>query len=150
MRPPDARHRRPPDDLIWWIATVSLVLPWIGGALAFVGVFRIAHGDYSGAWFAAGGAALVVIDLLSDIWLHRIAITSCEEPGLNLRGARDVGRVVVLGEPIVAGRGRVRLGDTFWMVEGEDAPAGTRVRIVGRRSSVLLVEPDTAARGEDG
>ena len=32
--------------------------------------------------------------------------------------------------PIVDGRGRLKIGDAFWVAEGPDLPQGTRVRIV--------------------
>ena len=46
-----------------------------------------------------------------------------------------------LQEPIVEGRGRIRLDDTWWPVNGEDLPAGTRVRIASARGRTLTIEP---------
>lgn len=144
MLPNKPPRRRPPEDLIWWVATVSLVLPWIAGALAVVGLLRITHGDNSGVWLMVLGAGIFVADIASDVWLHKIATSYSDEPGLNLPGARAVGRRLVLTDPIVAGRGRARIGDTVWMIEGPDLPAGACVRVVGRRSSVLIVAEDDA------
>ncbi|MGE0857431.1 MAG: NfeD family protein, partial [Hyphomicrobiaceae bacterium] len=84
---------------------------------------------------------LFALDVASDFWLHRAATRFNEEPGLNERASRDLGRRVLVEEAIVGGRGRVRLGDTLWMAQGPDLPVGTCVRIVGRRNSVLMVEP---------
>jgi membrane protein implicated in regulation of membrane protease activity len=43
-------------------------------------------------------------------------------------------------EPIVHGRGKVRIGDTLWMAEGPDAPAGAEVRVTAAQGAVLRVE----------
>ena len=63
-----------------------------------------------------------------------------DEPMLNRRGDALVGRVVVLEEPILQGRGRVRIDDTVWRIEGLDTPAGDRVRITGVDGALLRVE----------
>lgn len=53
-----------------------------------------------------------------------------DQPLLNRRGEQLIGRLATLVEPIVDGRGRVRIGDTTWRVSGPDLPTGTRVRVV--------------------
>ncbi|RVL11686.1 NfeD family protein, partial [Sinorhizobium meliloti] len=59
---------------------------------------------------------------------------------LNRRGESLVGRTAVLEQPIAEGRGRVRLDDTTWSVEGPDLPVGARVRIVASSGRHLTVE----------
>ena len=63
-----------------------------------------------------------------------------DHPTLNRRASQHVGRVVTLEQPIVAGRGRVKIGDAFWIVEGPDLAAGTSVRIVGTDGVNLHVD----------
>lgn len=63
-----------------------------------------------------------------------------QDPMLNDRTARLVGEIVTVVEPIDNGRGRVKVGDSVWSCRGPDAPAGTRVRVVGAEASVLNVE----------
>ena len=63
-----------------------------------------------------------------------------QDPLLNDRTARLIGEVVLVVEPIEAGRGRVKVGDSVWSCRGPDAPAGSRVRVVGAEASVLQVE----------
>lgn len=63
-----------------------------------------------------------------------------DQPLLNQRGAQLVGQVHVLDQAIVDGRGRVKIGDAFWIVEGPELPAGTRVRVVEVRSMTLVVQ----------
>jgi membrane protein implicated in regulation of membrane protease activity len=62
--------------------------------------------------------------------------------GLNERGRRLVGTVVVLTEPIVDGKGSVRIDDTKWRVIGPSLPTGTRVRIVHAEGALLSVRPE--------
>lgn len=61
--------------------------------------------------------------------------------GLNARTEQYVNQVFDLVEPIRHGRGKIRIGDTTWIVTGPDAALGTRVRVVGTRGIVLDVMP---------
>ena len=62
------------------------------------------------------------------------------DPLLNDRAARLIGKRVEVCEAIVAGEGRVRVGDGAWSATGPDAAVGASVRIVGADGSVLRVE----------
>jgi len=62
------------------------------------------------------------------------------ESALNDRAAKLLGRTFVLEEPIREGRGRVRVDDTLWRVEGPDLPAGAQVRVTGLDGMLLRVE----------
>lgn len=63
------------------------------------------------------------------------------DPLLNRRGARMVGQTALVVQAIEHGSGRVKLGDSEWIAQGPDLPAGERVRISGTEGSILLVEP---------
>lgn len=63
-----------------------------------------------------------------------------DHPLLNQRGAQYIDRVFTLTEGIENGVGKIRVGDSIWKVHGEDCPTGTRVRVTGVDSTVLLVE----------
>ncbi len=73
-------------------------------------------------------------------WYHRSSSMESATV-LNDRTARLIGKTVEVSEPIVAGEGRVKVGDGAWSAKGPDAPAGALVRITGAAGSVLLVEP---------
>jgi len=66
--------------------------------------------------------------------------TTSDKPDLNRRLEAMVGREFVLEEPIQAGRGRVRVADSVWLVAGPDLAAGARVRVTDFEGAVLLVE----------
>jgi len=63
------------------------------------------------------------------------------DSSLNDRGGALVGRTFFLDQPIVAGRGRVKLGDGSWTVTGPDMVAGAKVRVAAVDGTELKVEP---------
>lgn len=128
-------------DLVWLIAVLSMLFPWIAAGLALAGVYSLTNGDKTGWWMIAGGFLVAVIDIATDLWLAQPSVSASEEPDLNRRGAQYVGRVVPLAEAIESGRGKVCLGDTLWQVAGPELPQGARVRIVAANGNVLAVEP---------
>ncbi|WP_294319527.1 NfeD family protein [uncultured Sphingomonas sp.] len=93
------------------------------------------------AELAVFGAWSVVTVLIGRRWYADYPIDS-DDPLLNDRGARLIGQVVVVVQPIAGGSGRVRVGDSEWIARGPDLPAGTQVRIVGVTGAVLSVVAD--------
>ena len=74
-------------------------------------------------------------------YLRKNPIVS-EDENLNNRGARYVGKVYKLDRPLNNGEGKVRVGDSLWLVRGDfEGEAGTAVKVVGSDGVVLLVEP---------
>ncbi len=66
-----------------------------------------------------------------------------DQPGLNRRGARYIGRRFFLDESISGGDGKLIIDDTIWRVTGDDMPKGTEVRVMGMDGTVLQVEKFT-------
>ena len=105
----------------------------------------------------AGLLLLIAADLSLEIQLVVFAIVSVAsaiglrrylrglQPGtasvLNARGEALVGKVFVLDQPILAGRGRIKLGDGSWIVTGPDMVAGAKVRVAAVNGTELRVEP---------
>lgn len=67
------------------------------------------------------------------------------DPLLNDRGARLIGDLVTVIEPMTGGEGRVQVADGVWSAIGADAAVGQQLRITGIRDGKLLVEPTTPA-----
>jgi len=63
------------------------------------------------------------------------------DPTLNRRGDQYLGQVFTLETAIENGRGRMKVGDGGWLVEGPDLPAGTKVRVIHVDGARLVVEP---------
>ena len=85
-------------------------------------------------------AALAVILVFTGRnWLKQNPIEPAD-PLMNDRGARLVGETALVTHAIDGGSGRVKVGDSEWLVRGPDAEPGTRMRISGHDGAVLLVE----------
>jgi hypothetical protein len=94
--------------------------------------------------FALFAILSVVSIVLSRRYLKRKPLET-DHPDLNRRGARYVGRNFVLDEALVGGRGRMKVDDTTWRVEGPDLPAGASVRVTEVNGATLRIEaaPDS-------
>ena len=150
-----------PDQLAhthWWILGVALVilevlLPaffflWLGFAAGVVGVlvwlFPEMGWKAQVLWFSAVSVASV------GLWhgFLKKHPTVTDQPTLNRRGSQYIGRTFTLTDPIVNGRGRIRVDDTGWQVAGAaDLPAGGQVRVTGVQGTLLLVEAASAGEG---
>ena len=91
----------------------------------------------------AQAAAFVALSFVSiqvyRRWFRKAARQS-DQPLLNRRAAQMVGRVAALEQAIDRGRGRIKLDDAFWTVDGPDLPAGTAVRVIAVDGMVLKVQ----------
>lgn len=129
------------------LAVAEIVAPgafmlWLGFAAAGVFALVLAVPDLPAIWQAV---AFVVLSIgtVSLYWkVFRKRRAKSDQPLLNRRAAQLIGQVYPLQDAIVNGRGRVKIGDAFWAVEGADAPAGARVRVVGVHDMTLRVEAE--------
>ena len=128
-----------PRFVAWLIAALSLVLPFIGAVLAFIGVGQLYRGGAYG-WLLWLGAGCFILDLVIDFWWAHPSVSRSDQPDLNARGLQLVGRIVTVDVAIENGRGKVRIGDTLWPVVGDDCPTGTIVKIIATRSTALIVD----------
>ncbi|WAC63114.1 NfeD family protein [Pseudoxanthomonas sp. SL93] len=113
---------------------------WMGfaAALVFLGVLLV-----DGIPLLAQVAAFVVLSFISiqiyRTWFRGKARES-DKPLLNRRAEQLVGKVATLDQAIMGGRGRVKIDDAFWVVDGPDLPVGTRVRVVAVDGMTLKVQ----------
>ena len=112
---------------------------WFGMAATVVGLIAVATGlDWQSQLMLFG-----ILSVVTAFALRYYAGTygqQSDEPRLNSRASNYVGRVVVVEEAIVNGRGRVKVGDSLWIAQGPDTPAGSHVRIASSEGTVLVVE----------
>lgn len=134
-----------------WLAfgTILLILEvfgaggyllWIGLAAAAVGLLTYLLPDLPWAWQFFAFALLSLLTAVFWWRRQRSAAKPSDVPGLNRRGSEFLGRTFVLHEAIVGGRGKIRAGDTLWLVTGPELPAGAEVRVIGQDGVLLKVE----------
>lgn len=68
---------------------------------------------------------------------HKAAKT--DHPFLNKRGAQYIGRTFNLVAPIENGHGKIKIGDSLWLVQGEDCPLGSKVKVLAVKGTVFEV-----------
>lgn len=85
-------------------------------------------------------SVLAVISIL--VWRRYVSAKAQESdhPLLNQRGAQYIGRTFNVVTAIENGQGKVKVADGLWKVQGQDCPAGTKVRVVAVKGTVFEVE----------
>ena len=112
----------------------------IGLAAAAVGLLTYLLPDLPWAWQFFAFALLSLLTAVFWWRRQRSAAKPSDVPGLNRRGSEFLGRTFVLHEAIVGGRGKIKAGDTLWLVTGPELPAGREVRVIGQDGVLLKVE----------
>ena len=135
-------------DSLWWVIGIVLVI----GEVVLPGTFLI--------WFAfaAFGVGLigVVVDLsgmnqvvvfgllsfasLSLGYLMRKRRGDPEAPAFADRTQAYMGKTYTVVEAIENGQGKIQVGDSVWLAEGEDCPIGGSVKVIDSRGNVLLID----------
>lgn len=138
------------ENWFWWALALLLLaaealipgvfLLWLGLAAGGTGVVKLLFPSMAPAaqWIVFALLSLVSVGAAWQI-RRRSSAKTTDQPLLNQRSAQLVGRVYPLDTAIVNGRGRMKIGDAYWHVEGPDTEAGSRVRIVGVHDMVLRV-----------
>ena len=139
----------------WWIAGVALVIIevfapgaiflWMGISAGIMGAVLLAVPEMSWQVQFLFFAVLTVGSIAGWRYHQKRNPTESDQPTLNRRGEQYVGRVFTLDDGITNGSGVIRVDDSRWKIEGEDLPAGTRVRVTGVEGTVLKVEREPAA-----
>ena len=121
------------------MAIPGVFLIWVGAAAFLTGLvallFPIPLTGELGIF-----AVTAITSVLASLRLIQKGPVISDDPLLNERTARLVGRTVTVVEAIAHGEGRVRVGDGVWTAIGEDSAIGDKVRIIGARDGRLEVE----------
>ncbi|RON11891.1 NfeD family protein [Pseudomonas frederiksbergensis] len=115
-------------------------LLWIGMAAAAVGVLTFV---IPGLPWELQVLLFAIFSILTALYWwrrQRSVVRVSDQPNLNLRGQELIGKVFVVSEAIVDGRGKIKVADGVWMARGPDTASGSRVRVVGQQGAILLVE----------
>ncbi len=126
------------------LMALEIVVP--GTFLLWFGLAALATGALTFVVSMPWAGQIVVFAVLAAVAAYearrRLAREEdSEDPTLNTGAQRLVGNHYMLDEPIVGGRGRLRIGDGSWAVDGPDLPAGTSVEIVAVEGTRLRVAP---------
>jgi membrane protein implicated in regulation of membrane protease activity len=142
-----------PLDIVFWhwwsLGAILLIVELLAPGMFFIWMGESAFVVGALLWFFPGmepESQIMIFSALSVLsilvfrrFLKRHPIQS-DRPLLNQRTGGYVGRVFMLEEPIINGRGKIRVDDSTWRVEGEDCPAGARVRVTDAEGVILKVE----------
>jgi membrane protein implicated in regulation of membrane protease activity len=135
----------------WWLFAlvlvgVELVLPgyfmlWIGIAAAAMGLILAFVPQLP---FLLQSLLFALLASASCLLYWRLLRPMLEQPSdqrrLNRRGEQLIGQRYVLETAIVNGRGKARVGDSLWLVEGPELPVGTTIEVVGVDGTTLRVQ----------
>jgi membrane protein implicated in regulation of membrane protease activity len=119
----------------------GIFMLWIGIAAGVTGLVTMLFPTMS--WqiqFIIFAGLSVACVFAARAYLRKHPIVSADNT-LNRRGSQYVGRVYNLQEPIINGRGTVKVDDTIWRADGPDLPAGSKVKVTAVDGTVLRVEP---------
>lgn len=134
----------------WWVAATALVVLeilvpgtfflWMGVSAAVVGVIVWVMPTMEWEWqFLLFGILSVISIALWRLYQRRHP-TVTEDPNVNKRTQRYIGRTFTLAEPIVDGVGKIHVDDSQWRVSGPDCDAGGKVKVISAESTTLIVE----------
>ncbi len=134
--------------IVWGCLALALVaaetlvpgamLLWLGLAAAAVWALLLAF-PMAPLWQVVAFVVLSFVSVGIYMRFFRGREKPSDQPLLNRRGEQLVGQVFHLEQAIVDGRGRLKIGDAFWVAEGPDLPQGTRVRVVAVANMSLRV-----------
>jgi membrane protein implicated in regulation of membrane protease activity len=113
---------------------------WLGGAALVMGLITLVLSAMGWEVQFILFAILAAASVFAWYKFGRKLPGETQDATLNRRGESLVGRTGPLVEPIVNGRGRVKIDDSVWSAEGDDAPSGAKVMVTGVHGAVLTVE----------
>jgi membrane protein implicated in regulation of membrane protease activity len=143
---------------LWWLiaaallAILEIILPgiflvWIAAAAGITGLV-LSIVDLSFPMQVAVFAVLTFASVFAGRLYYARNPVPNEDPNLNARAARLIGKTVTVEQAIENGNGRVRVGDGVWNARGPDLPAGSHALIVAADGTCLHILPvDQAPAG---
>jgi len=134
----------------WWVVAIFL----LGIEMLSPGFFFLWMAVSA---FITGGLLLIIPIISVEMQLFIFAILSMcsvivwkrymakhpietDHPHLNQGSSQYIGRTFTLIEAIENGKGKIKVNDSRWKVEGEDCPVGTKVKIIDQDGNFFKVE----------
>lgn len=114
---------------------------WFGVAAVVTGVLSLI--------FPLGIQSQIIIFALASVLsvlvgrkLYATDRASANKSLLHKRGTQLIGHSYKVIKPIVNGRGKVKVGDSEWIVTGDDAEIGAVVKVIAVNGNSLSVKRD--------
>ena len=129
--------------LILEILAPGFLFIWFGLAALVTGALAFLLASAAGFGWQFQTVAFLVLSVIFVLAGRRFfGSRSSDADGslLNRRGEQLVGQRATLTEPIINGRGRIRINDTMWRIKGPDLPTGTEVRVIAFDPVTLEIE----------
>lgn len=109
---------------------------WLGVGAGLTGLFMLLNPEGLWRWqFLLVVIGVLIAPLLADLW-HSLQKVFTEYPGKQL-----IGQVITLEQPILEGKGSIRLDNLEWQLAGVDCPAGTQAKIIAINDRTLYITP---------
>ncbi len=144
------------EDLVYWhwlalaaaLVVIEVLLPgvlflWLGIAAAVTGLIALALPALGWEIQVLVFAVLAVASVYLGRRFFQKTEGPTDHPLLNRRALHMIGKRYRLEQQTEQGRGRMRVGDSWWSVavaSGGDIPAGSEVTVVAVEGATLKVE----------
>lgn len=121
------------------ILVPGVFLIWLAAAAAITGFVAMFIDLTVSGQFALFGVLALASVFFGRRW-YLSNIVESDDPLLNDRSARIVGKTVTVVEAISDTSGRAKVGDGEWPAKGPDMKKGTTARVVAVNGGVLQLE----------
>lgn len=126
------------------ILTPGVFLIWVATAAALTAVISFLVPDLPiTAQFLIFAALCLLATWIGRRWYRNNPVKS-QDPMLNDRASRMVGKSAIVVEAIHDGEGRVRIEDSTWSAAGPDADIGAKLVVVSVKDTVVKVDWPTS------
>jgi membrane protein implicated in regulation of membrane protease activity len=124
----------------------GVIFLWLGIAAVITGLLLAAIPSMSWEIQAVLFAVLSVVAIFIGRRIVSARQAPTDHPTLNKRGRTLLGTHHILDTATAGGRGRIRAGDTVWLLavrpEGQELAEGARVTVVDVNGTTLIVEAE--------
>lgn len=139
------------DGMWWWfglavllgigeLITPGVFLIWVATAAAITGGLTLLVPTLPIPYqFLIFAGLCLMATWAGRRWYQQNPVTS-EDPMLNDRASRLIGKSVIVVEAIRNGEGRVRIDDSTWSATGPDADIGARLVVISASGATVNVD----------
>lgn len=127
----------------------GVFLIWVAAAAFLTGVIASFVDLTFAGQLTTFGLATVASVLAGRRWYLTHDVKN-EDPLLNDRAARLVGKTVTVVKPITATAGRVKVGDSEWPARGPALKKGDTAKIIDVENGVVVLEDNTEPKALPG